>query len=182
MSSKKSSRLKILLAADELAHDLGPGNLSLDAVAHRAGVSKGGLLYHFPTKARLLEALVEHHIETFDSTLTKKEKTRSGERQALLAAYLDLVMADFDRKQPPPSGVLAALAENPELIAPIRDYNRLLLDRLKANAANQTTALIVFLALEGMRAMQVFGLDVLTLEEREAVVTAFQSPLYTGKS
>jgi AcrR family transcriptional regulator len=182
VKSKKSSRLKILLAADELAHDLGPGNLSLDAVAHRAGVSKGGLLYHFPTKARLLEALVEHHIEAFDTTLSAKQKARGEERNGLLAAYLDLVMADFDKKQPPPSGVLAALAENPDFIKPIRQYNRVLLDRLKANATNETAALVMFLALEGMRAMQVFGLDVLTLQERDEVVAAFQMPADVGKS
>ena len=56
---KKSARQRILAAADELSRDLGPANLSLDAVAQRAGVSKGGLLYHFPSKARLLKALVE---------------------------------------------------------------------------------------------------------------------------
>lgn len=181
MKSKKSSRLKILLAADELAHDLGPGNLSLEAVAHRAGVSKGGLLYHFPSKAKLLEALVEHHIEAFDAMLSEKQKAKGDECNGLLAAYLDLVMADFDKKQPPPSGVLAALAENPDFIAPIRQYNRLLLDRLKANATNEAAALIMFLALEGMRAMQVFGLDVLTLKERDQVVAALHVPIEAGK-
>ena len=49
------ARDKILAAAEELARVAGPGNLSLDAVAARAGVSKGGLLYHFPTKAKLLK-------------------------------------------------------------------------------------------------------------------------------
>lgn len=170
VKSKNSSRLKILIAADEMAHELGPANLSLDAVAQRAGVSKGGLLYHFPTKAKLLEALVEHYIEGFDATLSEKEKARGGGRNGLLGAYLDLIIADFDKKQPPPCGVLAAMAENPDFMTPIRHYNRVLLDRLKANATNETTALVMFLALEGMRAMQVFGLDVLTAEERDAVV------------
>lgn len=181
MKPKKSSRDNILLAADELAHELGPGNLSLDAVAQRAGVSKGGLLYHFPSKAKLLEALVEHHIEAFDTTLAQKEKARGDAPGGLLAAYLELVIADFDRKQPPPSGILAAMAENPDFMAPVRQYNRALLDRLKANASNETVALLLFLALEGMRAMQIFGLDVLTLAERDQVVAAFHLPTETAE-
>lgn len=44
---RPSSREKILAAAAELADIVGPGNISLDAVAQRAGVSKGGLLYNF---------------------------------------------------------------------------------------------------------------------------------------
>lgn len=181
MKSKKSSRLKILLAADELAHELGPGNLSLDAVAQRAGVSKGGLLYNFPTKAKLMEALVEHHIHAFDATLSAKERANGEERNGLLAAYLELVMADLGKKQAPPSGVLAALAENPDFIAPVRQYNRVLLDRLKAGATDESAAVVMFLALEGMRAMQVFGLDVLSLEERESVVSTFKAAMDAGQ-
>ena len=56
MKQKKSnSREKILTAAADVAREAGPGNLSLDAVASRAGVSKGGLLYNFPSKAKLMQ-------------------------------------------------------------------------------------------------------------------------------
>ena len=46
-------------AAVALAREQGPGNISLDAVAARAGLSKGGLLYNFPTKAKLLDPNVD---------------------------------------------------------------------------------------------------------------------------
>ena len=44
----------------------GAAHLTLDAVAERAGVSKGGLLYNFHTKELLLQAMVDrqmHRIE-----------------------------------------------------------------------------------------------------------------------
>jgi AcrR family transcriptional regulator len=175
--SKKSSRLRILVAADELAHDLGPGNLSLDAVAQRAGVSKGGLLYHFPSKAKLLQALVQKHIDVFDGELAEQEKEHGGGENCLVEAYIGLVVAEFARRQPPASGVLAALAENPDLIAPIKQYNRVLLDRLKANAADENAALIVFLALEGLRSMKLFNVDVLTRQERDSVMAVLYAAL-----
>ncbi len=54
-----TSRERILDAyADALAVD-GERHATLDAVAAKAGVSKGGLLYHFPSKDQLAEALCE---------------------------------------------------------------------------------------------------------------------------
>ena len=88
--TRKGARQKILEAAEEIARDAGPANLSLDAVALRAGVSKGGLLYHFPSKARLLEAVVESHLETFESALSVLEQRRKGEPNCVLQAYLEL--------------------------------------------------------------------------------------------
>lgn len=182
MRERKSARQKILVAADALSRDLGPGNLSLDAVAQRAGVSKGGLLYHFPSKAKLLEALVQQHIDVFGSTLAEKEKEHGGGQNCLVEAYLDLVTAEFARKQPPSSGVLAALAENPDFVAPVRQFNRMLLDRLKDNASDENTALVIFLALEGLRSMKLFDLDVLTPQERDSVMATLYAAMKSGES
>jgi AcrR family transcriptional regulator len=41
--------------------------VTLEAVAAEAGVSKGGLLYHFPTKDALLEALVQDWLDRFEA-------------------------------------------------------------------------------------------------------------------
>src|SRR5437764_3199185 len=49
---------KLLDAAEAVVERQGIGNLTLDAVAAEAGMSKGGLLHHFPSKDQLVEALV----------------------------------------------------------------------------------------------------------------------------
>ncbi|MGB3484249.1 MAG: TetR/AcrR family transcriptional regulator [Mycobacterium sp.] len=54
-----SSRDRILDAYEDLLAVEGERYATLDAVAARAGVSKGGLLYHFPSKDRLAEALCD---------------------------------------------------------------------------------------------------------------------------
>ncbi|MCX5496899.1 helix-turn-helix domain containing protein, partial [Kaistia dalseonensis] len=58
----------MLEAAALVAQDIGPGHLSLEAVAERAGISKGGLLYHFPTKQALLSGLVEAHLSGIEAS------------------------------------------------------------------------------------------------------------------
>ncbi len=148
----------------------GPGNLSLDAVAARAGVSKGGLLYHFPTKAKLLQALVEQFLASFDRTMREREAESAGAVDSLTRAYLDIVASEHLCGDPPPSGLLAALAEDPDFLAPVRRFDRSLLDRMKANAADPVIAVIVFLTLHGMKSMQLLNVETVDGEEFESVV------------
>lgn len=54
-----SARDRILDAYEDLLAVEGERFATLDSVAARAGVSKGGLLYHFPSKDRLAEGLYE---------------------------------------------------------------------------------------------------------------------------
>lgn len=53
------TRDRILDALQDVLLEDGPGGATLEAVAERAGVSKGGLLYHFRSKDDLFEGLLE---------------------------------------------------------------------------------------------------------------------------
>jgi AcrR family transcriptional regulator len=167
---RKQARSKILEAAEELARVSGAGNLSLDAVAARAGVSKGGLLYHFPTKAKLLQALVEEFLASFDRAIREREADSAGAVDSLARAYLDIVASEHMCGEPPPSGLLAALGEDPDFLAPVRRFDRSLLDRMKANASDPVMAIIVFLTLHGMKSMQLLNVETVDRKEFESVV------------
>jgi AcrR family transcriptional regulator len=171
---RKQAREKILVAAEELAREAGPGNLSLDAVAAKAGVSKGGLLYHFPTKAKLLAALVEQFLGAFDQNLRARE-AQSGGPNSLLRAYLDILVNEHLCHKPPPSGLLAALGEDPDFLAPVRRFDRALLDRMKANASDPTNALIVFLTLQGIKSAQLLNVETIDGDEFDAVVARLRA-------
>lgn len=164
---RPSSREKILAAAAELADIVGPGNLSLDAVAQRAGVSKGGLLYNFPTKAKLMQALVQDYLKTFEEALSAKS---TGDEANSLAAYIELSAQECGQKQPSAAGVLAALAEDPDFFNPIRDFKRHLLDRLKAENTDTAKLIVAFLVIEGLRSMKLFDMDILHDDERNMAI------------
>lgn len=53
------TKQKLLDAATDIIMEHGVHYLTLDEVAKTAGVSKGGLLYHYPSKEALLTAIVE---------------------------------------------------------------------------------------------------------------------------
>jgi AcrR family transcriptional regulator len=63
---RAGARDRILEAAYALAQTAGVAALTLEAVAEKAEVSKGGLLYHFPSKQALIAGMVEGLCRTFD--------------------------------------------------------------------------------------------------------------------
>lgn len=64
---RPSQRSAALDAALTLLRD--GGTLSLDSAARAAGISKPGLMYHFPTKEALVAALVDHLIDGYEHEL-----------------------------------------------------------------------------------------------------------------
>jgi AcrR family transcriptional regulator len=169
------TRWRILRAAEALAREAGPGHLSLDAVAARAGVSKGGLLYHFASKAKLMEALVADFLGEIDETLRAEEST--GRPDAVIDAYISEFEARRCAEACPPSGLLAALAEDPDLLDPVRGFERDFLARIRANATDPDLATIAFLALHGIRSMELLNVSVLGAEEAARLVAELRGRL-----
>lgn len=64
MTRPPKARDKALAAYCELLRSDGERATTIDAVAARANISKGGVLYHFPSKEALAEAALEQfHVE-----------------------------------------------------------------------------------------------------------------------
>lgn len=170
-NKKRTSRQRILAAAAEVANEAGAGNLSLDAVALRAGVSKGGLLYNFPTKAKLLQGLVENYIANFEQALAAATDASRGDTTTLLAAYVTLSAEECRSMAKPPSGLLAAMAEDPDFMRPAKAHKRSLLDRLMTGTPDAARVLNAFLVVEGLRSLKLLDMDILTEAEMELVLS-----------
>jgi len=162
---RANSRERILSAAAEVARETGPGSVSLDAVAQRAGVSKGGLLYNFPSKAKLMQALVASYIDSFDRAL--EEAVATGE--PLITAYLRL-SAEAAETDEPAAWIFSAIAEDPNFLDPVRLHRRNLLDRLKAQSPDEADILVAVMAIEGMLAMKLFDTQLLGKDERRMLI------------
>lgn len=150
-----ATRQKILRAADEVATTTGAGTMSLDAVAAHAGISKGGLLYHFPTKSALLQSLVSEHLEKIEKRL---ESSRDWSRpNGVINALLDHFEEEW-RQNLPEGGLLAALADDPTILSPVGEYHRRFLIKLEKNSAAPECARMVYFALVGLRNSRLLGM------------------------
>lgn len=153
-----------------MAREVGPGRLSLEAVAERAGISKGGLLYNFPSKSDLLKAMVAEQLKDAEDAL---DDILSGGGASDANPMLEFLIARADGAagcaRKPPIGFLAAVAENPELLDPARDFHAKLVDCLRKTSRDLPAALIAYLALEGLRSLDLMEMNSLRPAEREAV-------------
>ena len=167
---RPSSRERILAAALELAHTVGAGNVSLDAVADRAGISKGGLLYHFPTKIQLLRALVAMHVERLEAQVADARTHHADRPNALIRAVIESSCLAEDGAKANPSGLLAAIAEDPLLIEPVREHMRHLVQGMRETCRVVDRALIALLAMEGLRTHDLFEFKALSSQERQRMM------------
>lgn len=77
----------IFEACSHILRQDGLSSLTLDAVAEQAKISKGGLLYHFPNKLALIEALFEYHNGIFEARLKELTAVEGNSPGAWLRAY-----------------------------------------------------------------------------------------------
>lgn len=167
-SGRPNSRQAILGAAACLVGEIGAAHLTLEAVAARAGVSKGGLLYNFPNKTALFTAMIEASIaEATDVLMTK-------EREGLLTPA-QLIRLLFEQRfawlgnaanEPAAHGMLVAMAEEPALLEPIRRFQTALWDKIKALVPDPDRLWLAWLAAEGLLFADLFRVTPLALEER----------------
>ena len=118
MSPRPSKRTSLLRAATTVVAERGYSALTLDAVGAATGVSKGGVLYHFPTKEELAIGFDSDQSAAYDA-----DSTAPG---AWTRAYLTASDAptDDESDQLAVVALLAAIGYNPSLLAPIQDRYR----------------------------------------------------------
>ena len=173
-NSGKGTRSKILDAAEDLILEAGATGLVLDEVARRAGVSKGGLLYHFSSKADLVSGLLERRIAYYDE-ITDPQKT-SGDDTAgsSTRAYLDSAVSDDGRPADKSAQLLAALLAtfggDPQVLDPLRDAFARWQGKIETDAIDPVEATIVRLAADGLWLTQLLGLTPLSPELAAQVV------------
>jgi len=85
--TSSNTRETIFRACSQILRREGLTNLTLQAVASEAGLSKGGLLYHFETKEALIEALFEYHNNIFEERLKELLALEGDKPGAFLRAY-----------------------------------------------------------------------------------------------
>ena len=89
MNKSQATREKLCETAIEIAAREGLAAMTLDNVARHAGVSKGGVTYHFPSKDKLLEAVVEHFGERLERLVLERVANDPHPRHRWARAMLD---------------------------------------------------------------------------------------------
>jgi AcrR family transcriptional regulator len=169
MNPPLPTREVILDAAEMLVIDVGALHMTLDAVADRAGISKGGLIYHFRTKGALLEAMVARLLQQFDERQARAARLLPEGPQRDLAAYVIASLTFTEESRRLSASLLAAAANDPKLLDPVRAYFREWFARLNTFGLRFELAAIISLATDGLWLLEMLQLSPLNQRQRDAL-------------
>jgi AcrR family transcriptional regulator len=163
-------RAALLDAAESVLFERGTQALTLAAVADRAGVSKGGLLYHFPTKEALIKAMVARVIEEFDALVAGYDDGTPGSySRAYVEATFEVMAGSESAGTRRRWSAITAAAADPELIAPLREAMARWHHIDPADEADPVLAMVVRLAAEGLWEVISHAPDTYTPEQYAAL-------------
>lgn len=157
MKPPSDTRKKILQTSVEIVNSRGARHLTIDAVAAETGLSKGGVLYHFSSKRALVEGLLNEVLDSFDSAMEERRSRKENAGRPLIG-----LIALTQKEQPPMIqsmlAIVAAAAEDRSLLHRSRENIDLLLRGIANDNADRQLATILFLAIEGLRFLDILGL------------------------
>lgn len=146
-----TTRDQIIEAALSVVRSQGMTALTLEEAARVAGISKGGILYHFKSKEALIQGMVARLAQQCESLQQAHyDRLAPGPNRWARA----LIETSFDPTAPStdPAGcaLLAAVATNPSLMEPIEDMIDTAFRRMTTDAVDPRLALLVILAMDGL--------------------------------
>ncbi|SMQ60523.1 transcriptional regulator, TetR family [Pseudidiomarina planktonica] len=155
---RPSLREHVLDAAEALVAEQGAARLTFDALVQQTGVSKGGLLYHFANKDALVQAMLQRLVDRKEVRRTEFLKDLEGSRDANLKSILLAAMSCEEEAPALHSAILAAAANNPELLAPLREQTDALFAELDESELGGERARLLLFAVHGARLFEQLGL------------------------
>lgn len=179
---RTSKRIQLLEAAAAIVNEQGSEYLTLDAVAHKAGVSKGGLLYHFKNKTALIQGLVDHANTLYKTNVDGHwNKTSSAEAGNILRAFIEATREHREENASITSGMLAAQGSNKNLLSPLQDTYRDWQTQIEHDGLDPVDATIIRLAIDGLWLSEIFGIDAIDDDMRQQVLDRLTAHSYSQK-
>ncbi|KWX85245.1 transcriptional regulator [Paenibacillus riograndensis] len=169
---KIPKRMLIILAAIEVMRELGGEQLTLELVAKRAGVSKGGLLYHFPGKEALVNGVVEALTNIFEADLEKRIVADPISSGRWSRAYIESTFDEAGVGNDVGTVLASALFLNPESLNGIRHAYAEWQRNIENDGLDPVQTTLARLAADGLWFAEMFGLAPPGKELKQRVLEA----------
>ncbi|MBF0478032.1 MAG: TetR family transcriptional regulator [Candidatus Omnitrophica bacterium] len=150
MSKKINCKEAILDAAEKVVLEAGAAHMSLDHVAQKADVSKGGLMYHFPNKECLLRAMLSRLISQIYADREQRLKKLTERPNRIIKAGILTTLNRNEKRNRTGQALLAVMSHDPDLVAPMRKAYQDHLEELKTSGVKFEKTAILSLAADGL--------------------------------
>ncbi len=165
MTRKKTINIDdVLDAAEAVILEVGHHRLTLNLVAEKAGISRGGLAYSFPAKDDLLRAATRREMSRFMAALATLRDDNAPDHAAILAR-IAVTRSEDEKMIARAASLLAMLLQADEDAAQLKHQWRAELDALGGDSPESRRARVAFWAVEGLFFLR--GLGFLDLDRQE---------------
>ena len=165
----KDSYEKLLDAAEEIVFEVGASHVTLDAVAKKAGMSKGGLIYNFPTKEHLLQAMLTRFTQQGQDAMEREKEKLPAQPGRDIKAYLLALLNRNPRDMQIGAGFVAAVAHDPQMIKPAKDACKETLDAI-ISGPHETRMKVLALAAHGILFMELLAMFPFDAKEKQEII------------
>lgn len=165
----KDTRSRIIESAKRVVLEQGLDHFTLVDVADAAGVSKGGLLYHFPSKEALVRGMLNDTLSTFSDRMHAHAE-QDAKPGRWIRAY---VRATFpparknDRPDVAAAAVVAGIATDRTLLQAYAEEAQKWTALLAGDDVDPLTVAVVRMAADGLWLNEALGLSPLSPDGRE---------------
>lgn len=177
-SMTKSRRLNnkremLLDAAERVAVRLGAANLTLETVAREAKVGKGGLIYHFPSKKALFQAMLNRAVDLYTQSVQSAMADPSS-RDDFARAHIRSLTSSGKRLEQLSTIIISVAVNYPDLLRPLRKRVMQRYEEMMGQEKTGSPAFAGILAVNGLFLMECLGVGPLQKKSR----TRFIDELY----
>ena len=182
MENQTSKRKQLLMSASTIVKNEGVHKLTLEAVAKEAGVSKGGLLYHFPSKEALIKGMVDELTANYVSEMNKLVETDEQLNGKWTKAYVKSTFNELEADFEMSSALMAAIFANPELLKDFQLQYEDWQTKIENDGLNPVRSTIARLVADGLWYGEIFGLAPLEKGLKDEIYKELLSWTREGKN
>lgn len=171
MSKKTETKEKLFNATAKIINTDGVFSLTLEAVAKNAGISKGGLLYHFPSKDALIQGMNDYIITGCIQKIKDVANADPCERGKWIRAYITETFNQIENQYELNAAVLAVIATNPKIFITMKEQFEELQNLIENDhTINPVVSMVIKLAMDGLYYNHLYGVMDLNKENRTKVI------------
>ncbi|TRZ38597.1 TetR/AcrR family transcriptional regulator [Niallia circulans] len=171
MESKADMKRHLIIeTAKRLIHEQGITSLTLDAVAKKASISKGGLLYHYPSKEALMKGIAIAIFEDLENCMAEYAEKDPIEAGKWTRAMIEVTKDDLEHNAELNVAVMASSLLDETVAESISNSYQRALTKLDNDGISPVTASVIRLALDGLYYSQMLGVAPLNNTRQYAVL------------
>lgn len=179
MKTNKTDLKKALIfkAVSQIVNQEGVEKLTLEAVAQKAGISKGGLLYHFPNKEALILGVIEQLSHHFIEHFEKRAEDDPNSKGKWTRSYIECASLEENDLDTLYTAISAAHFTNLQLLQQLQSMYTEIQNKIEHDEVDPVRATLVRLAVDGLWFAEMFGLAPPGADLRKQVIEQLKASI-----